>query len=102
MLHVVASQACVLCSYCSIEMKEKHIEAHTENKHLKNVPIKEKLISGQQMLSSHFVLKRKQDDNKDGGKNSEPKTTRKDSKEPLIEEDKDEDKTCFCYRNLFL
>ena len=54
------------------------------------------------MLSSHFVLKRKQDDNKDGGKSYEPKTTRKDVEEPLIEEDEDEDKTCFCYRNLFL
>ena len=97
MLHVVASQACVLCSYCSIEMKIKQFQGHTENTHNKNVPIKEKLISGQQMLSSHFVLKRKQDDNKDGGKSSEPKTTRKYSEEPLIEEDKHEDKTCFCY-----
>ena len=54
------------------------------------------------MLSSHFVLKRKQDDNKDGGKSYKPKTTRKDFEKPLIEEDKDEDKTCFYYRNLFL
>ena len=34
-----------------VEMKEKHIEAHTENKHLKNVPIKEKLISANVVLS---------------------------------------------------
>ena len=54
------------------------------------------------MLSSHFVLKRKQDDNKDGGKSSEPKSTRTGFEEPLIEEDEQEDKTYFCYRNLFL
>ena len=54
------------------------------------------------MLSSHFVLKRKQYDNKDGGKRSEPETIRKDSEEPFIKEDEYEDKTCSCYRNLFL
>ena len=74
----------------------------TQRTTINNVPIKEKLLSGHQMLSSHFVLKRKQDDNKDGGKSSEPKTTRKDSEEPLIEEDEHGDKICFCYRNLFL
>ena len=49
------------------------------------------------MLPSHFVVKRKQDDNKDVGNSFEQKTTRKDSEEPLIEEDGPEDKTCVCY-----
>ena len=43
------------------------------------------------MLSSHVVLEIKQDDNKDGGKSSKPKPTRKYSEEPLIEQDKHED-----------
>ena len=54
------------------------------------------------MLSSHFVLKRKQDENKDGGRSYEPKTMRKDVEENVIEDNEDEDKICFCYRNLFL
>ena len=45
------------------------------------------------MLFSHFVVKRKPDDNKDGDKSSDPKTIRKYSEESFIEEDKHEDKT---------
>ena len=70
----------------------------TQRTAIKNVPIKEKLLSGQLMLSFHFVLKRKQDDNKDGGQSAATKTTRKGSKEHLIKKDKHEDTTCFCYR----
>ena len=97
----VACSACVLCSYCSIEINRKKLKG-TQKITIENFLIKEKLLSGQQMMSSHFVLKRKQYDNKDGGKSSEPKTIRKDSKEPFIEEDEYEDKTYSCYRNLFL
>ena len=36
-------------------MKKKiKIKEHSEKKHGKNVPIKEKLLAGQQLLSSHF------------------------------------------------
>ena len=90
-LHVVASQACVLCSYCSIEIKKREKnKGHTENNHKKKSH-KEKRLLGQQMFSSHIVLEIKQDDNKDGGKSSKPKPTRKYSEEPLIEQDKHED-----------
>ena len=76
MLNVVAGQDLVLCSYCSIEMKRKRIKEHTEKKHGKNVPIKEKLLAGQQLLSSHFALKRKHNENTDGGESSEPKNNK--------------------------
>ena len=56
----------------------------TQRTAITNVPIKEKLLSGQLILSFHFVLKRKQDDNKDGGQSAETKTTRKDFEEHLI------------------
>ena len=45
------------------------------------------------MLFSHFVVKRKQDDNKDGVKSSDPKTIRKYSEESFIGEDEHDDKT---------
>ena len=39
-------------------------------KSMKNILIKEKLSSGQSLLSSHFALKRRQYVNTDGGKSS--------------------------------
>ena len=66
--------------------KTKILE-HTEKKYDKDVPVKEKLLSDQSLLSSHFALKRKPDDNNVGRESSEAKNTRKEPKEPMIEEE---------------
>ena len=60
----------------------ENFKVHREKKYGKNVPIKEKLLSGQKLLSSHFTLK----------KSSEQKKTRRYSEEYFIEEEEDEDK----------
>ena len=74
MIYVVAGQALVVCAYCSIEMKKTFFfKGHTENKHGKNVPVKENLSPDQSVLSG-------------------PKITRTDSEKPIIEEEKNEEK----------